>query len=167
MIIAHCIACYLWKIRQTKRIALQQAASWEKDLILTHLKDLPSWVHFPDSERVEWINKVIYQLWPNIARFANRFIKNVIEPEIKAHLPSPLHLFTFQEIDIGTIPLRLGGIKVYTENVGRDKIIIDADVAYAGDCNFVIYFGPFKGGLRQIQLKIYANSCVLPDLIKR
>lgn len=27
---------------------------------MAQLKDLPAWVQFPDTERVEWLNKVIY-----------------------------------------------------------------------------------------------------------
>ncbi len=50
-------------------------------------------------------------------------------------------------------PVRLGGIKVYTENVGRDKIVIDMDIAYAGDCNFVVSVGGFKAGLNNLQVK--------------
>lgn len=30
----------------------------EKDVILTRVKDLPSWVYFPDFERCEWVNCV-------------------------------------------------------------------------------------------------------------
>lgn len=30
----------------------------EKDVILTRIKDLPSWVYFPDFERCEWMNCV-------------------------------------------------------------------------------------------------------------
>ena len=30
--------------------------------------DLPSWLAFPDVERVGWVNTVVKQLWPHIAR---------------------------------------------------------------------------------------------------
>lgn len=31
-------------------------------VILAQLQDLPAWVQFPDTERVEWLNKVCFQL---------------------------------------------------------------------------------------------------------
>lgn len=42
--------------------------------------------------------------------------------------------------------------QVYTENVGRDKIIMDMDVAYAGDLEFVVSCGMFKGGINNMQV---------------
>lgn len=41
---------------------------------------------------------------------------------------------------------------MYTHNVGRDRIIIDADVAYAGDAEFDVSVAGFKGGLDQLQV---------------
>lgn len=32
----------------------------EKDVISTRVKDLPSWVYFPDFERCEWVNCVSF-----------------------------------------------------------------------------------------------------------
>lgn len=33
----------------------------EREVIMAQLQDLPAWVQFPDTERVEWINKVGYR----------------------------------------------------------------------------------------------------------
>ena len=30
--------------------------------------ELPSWLAFPDVERVGWVNTVVKQLWPHVAR---------------------------------------------------------------------------------------------------
>lgn len=48
----------LWRDREKRILALQYVAVKEKDAILRYLKDVPAWVQFPDSERVEWMNKV-------------------------------------------------------------------------------------------------------------
>uniref|UniRef100_A0A915HL53 SMP-LTD domain-containing protein n=1 Tax=Romanomermis culicivorax TaxID=13658 RepID=A0A915HL53_ROMCU len=128
-IIFNTVKSKLWQQRQKRVIALQHAAMKEKEVILAQLKDLPAWVQFPDTERVEWMNKVIFQLWPYIGEYSKWFIKEIVEPQIKAHMPNMLKSFRFEEIDIGDIPLRVSGIKVYSENVGRDKIIMDMDVA--------------------------------------
>lgn len=50
----------LWKERERRVIALQQAALREKEVVLAQLKDLPAWVQFPDTERVEWMNKLSF-----------------------------------------------------------------------------------------------------------
>lgn len=38
---------------------------------------------------------------------------------------------------LGSIPFSLGGIKVYTDNTSRDEVILDCDIAYAGDARVV------------------------------
>ncbi len=96
--------------------------------------------------------QVILQLWPYIGEYTKEFIKEFIEPQVKASMPGPFKSFRFESMDMGDIPLRVGGIKVYTENVGRDRIIMDMDVMYAGDCDFVVSVGAFKGGLNQMQV---------------
>lgn len=48
------------KEKQLRRnIAKAAAMSCEKEVILARVDDLPSWVYFPDIERVEWLNRVI------------------------------------------------------------------------------------------------------------
>lgn len=53
------------------------------------------------------------------------------------------------------MPCRVGGLKVYTQNVGRDKIIIDMDVVYAGDAEFTVSVCGFTGGLNQLVVSIH------------
>lgn len=65
-------------------------------------------------------------------------------------MPNPFKSFKFLEIDCGDMPCRVGGLKVYTENVGRDKIIVDMDVIYAGDAQFSVKVCGFQGGIKQI-----------------
>lgn len=62
--------------------------------------DLPPWVHFPDVERVEWLNKTVKQMWPYICQFVEKLFHEMIEPAVKesnAHLST----FCFSKIDIG------------------------------------------------------------------
>src|SRR5262245_4414280 len=50
----------LWRNRESRLLALRQTALREREVIMAQLKDLPAWVQFPDTERVEWLNKVSY-----------------------------------------------------------------------------------------------------------
>uniref|UniRef100_A0A8C4F847 Extended synaptotagmin-like protein 2b n=1 Tax=Dicentrarchus labrax TaxID=13489 RepID=A0A8C4F847_DICLA len=78
--------------------------------------DLPPWVHFPDVERVEWLNKTVKQMWPYICQFVDKLFHETIEPAVKES-NSHLSTFCFSKIDIGDKPLRVNGVKVYTENL--------------------------------------------------
>ncbi|KAJ6634009.1 hypothetical protein lerEdw1_014195 [Lerista edwardsae] len=64
------------------------------------LHQLPAWVHFPDVERVEWLNKVLEQAWPYFGEIIERKFKDVIEPKIRA---KNVHLktCTFTKVNFG------------------------------------------------------------------
>ncbi len=57
-IVLNFVKSKLWKQREKRLLSLRRTALAEKEVILGHLQDLPAWVQFPDTERVEWINKV-------------------------------------------------------------------------------------------------------------
>uniref|UniRef100_A0A3Q2PMK0 Extended synaptotagmin 2 n=1 Tax=Fundulus heteroclitus TaxID=8078 RepID=A0A3Q2PMK0_FUNHE len=70
--------------------------------------DLPPWVHFPDVERVEWLNK----------------------------------------------PLRINGVKVYTENVDRRQIVMDLQISFVGNTEIDVDIKRYycKAGIKSIQI---------------
>ncbi|PAV87276.1 hypothetical protein WR25_01388 isoform B [Diploscapter pachys] len=145
-------------------LALRATATREREVIMTMMHELPAWVQFPDTERVEWINKVIAQLWPYISEYGRTFMTDFIIPQVKAQMPAPFKNFKFTKMDMGDIPCRVGGIKVYTTNVGRDRIIIDMDIAYAGDADFSVSCCGFSGGMNNIQFSGKLR-CVCKPLI--
>ena len=81
------------------------------------LQYYPSWVQSPDFKNVSWINSIIEQLWEHIDPYSTYFMKEFIEPQIKKILDrmdlANASGFKIEQILLGTIPLKLGGIKVY------------------------------------------------------
>lgn len=144
-----------WKKDKELRRNIAKAAATrdEKEVILARVDDLPSWVFFPDVERVEWLNKILRQVWPNVNHYAKTLIEETIEPNVRASLEAyKLSGFRFQRIILGSIPLRIGGVKVYDHNVSRSEIIMDMDVFYAGDCDISFTVGAIKGGIKDFQI---------------
>uniref|UniRef100_A0AC34F5D6 Extended synaptotagmin-2 n=1 Tax=Panagrolaimus sp. ES5 TaxID=591445 RepID=A0AC34F5D6_9BILA len=153
--------------RENKRLRLRQFISQEREAIMAKFaqtEDLPAWVQFPDTERIEWVNKVIHQLWPYIGEYAKKFMVEFIEPQVRAQMPSPFKSFKFTKIDMGDLPTRVGGLKVYTKNVGRDRILVDMDVVYAGDAEFSVKTCGFSGGMNQIVLTGKVRCVLMPLL---
>uniref|UniRef100_A0A914NJ09 C2 domain-containing protein n=1 Tax=Meloidogyne incognita TaxID=6306 RepID=A0A914NJ09_MELIC len=145
-----------WIKQEQKRLCLRNYILQERETIIAQFSqttnDLPAWVQFPDIERIEWVNRILQQLWPYIGEYSNIFLKEFIEPQIRLQMPSPFKSFKFVSIDMGDIPFRVSGLKVYTNNVGRDKVIMDMDLVYAGDAEFTVQACGFRGGLKQIVL---------------
>lgn len=114
---------------------------------------LPPWVHYPDVERVEWLNKTVKQMWPFICQFVDKLFRETIEPAVKNATPY-LSSFCFTKIDLGDKPLRVNGVKVYTENVDKRQVIMDLEVSFVGNTEIDVDIKKFycRAGIKNIQL---------------
>uniref|UniRef100_A0A7E4V2D6 Extended synaptotagmin-2 n=1 Tax=Panagrellus redivivus TaxID=6233 RepID=A0A7E4V2D6_PANRE len=158
---------HMWMKRENRRLRLRQVIMQEREAVMaqfTKLEDMPAWIQFPDIERIEWVNHVLLQLWPYIAEYSKSFMRELIEPQVRSCMPSPFKSFKFTHIDMGDMPCRVSGLKVYTKNVGRDRIIIDMDVGYAGDAEFTVNTCGFTGGLNQLVLTGRVRCVLMPLL---
>ncbi|XP_014800507.1 PREDICTED: extended synaptotagmin-2 isoform X1 [Calidris pugnax] len=115
--------------------------------------DLPAWVHFPDTERAEWLNKTVKQMWPFICQFIEKLFRETIEPAVRG-ANNHLSTFSFTKIDIGNQPLRINGVKVYTENVDKRQIILDLQISFVGNCEIDLEIKRYfcRAGVKSIQI---------------
>ncbi|XP_052595142.1 extended synaptotagmin-2 isoform X1 [Peromyscus californicus insignis] len=118
-----------------------------------HACDLPAWVHFPDTERAEWLNKTVKHMWPFICQFIEKLFRETIEPAVRganAHLST----FSFTKVDVGQQPLRVNGVKVYTENVDKRQIILDLQISFVGNCEIDLEIKRYfcRAGVKSIQI---------------
>ncbi|XP_014852211.1 PREDICTED: extended synaptotagmin-2-like isoform X2 [Poecilia mexicana] len=115
--------------------------------------ELPPWVHYPDVERVEWLNKTVKQMWPFICQFVDKLFRETIEPAVKGANPH-LSSFCFTKVDMGDKPLRVNGVKVYTENVDKRQVIMDLQISFVGNTEIDIDIKKFycRAGIKSIQL---------------
>ena len=118
------------------------AVTTEPDVLGRSLDSFPSWVSFPDFDRAEFVNDILRQLWPSIGGYATTFVVDFIEPEVRRILDSmkleTVSGFQFKKVDVGTVPARVGGIKVYSRNVDRGEIVMDVEVLYNGDARVLL-----------------------------
>uniref|UniRef100_A0A663N5X0 Extended synaptotagmin 3 n=1 Tax=Athene cunicularia TaxID=194338 RepID=A0A663N5X0_ATHCN len=89
-------------------------------------------VHFPDVERVEWLNKVLVQAWPYFGTIMEKTFKEVLEPKIRA---KNVHLktCTFTKIHFG------------------EKVVCKRSL-YIGDCEIHMDISKFNLGVKGVQL---------------
>ncbi|XP_072173844.1 extended synaptotagmin-2-like [Diadema setosum] len=150
----------VWRERASRRKAVttalaRHAVRNERESIVGVVRDLPSWVYFPDTERAEWLNKIVKHLWPYVEGYVEDLLRTSVEPAVQDNLPSYLKSFRFEKIRLGRYPPRIGGVKVYTEHVGRDEMILDLEIFYAGDCDIEISVKTvkrLKAGIQDLQL---------------
>ncbi|XP_048693593.1 extended synaptotagmin-2 isoform X3 [Caretta caretta] len=115
--------------------------------------ELPAWVHFPDTERAEWLNKTVKHLWPFICQFIEKLFRETIEPAVRG-ANNHFSTFSFTKIDIGHQPLRINGVKVYTENVDKRQIILDLQISFVGNCEIDLEIKRYfcRAGVKSIQI---------------
>ncbi|XP_062830477.1 extended synaptotagmin-3 [Anolis carolinensis] len=112
---------------------------------------MPAWVHFPDVERVEWLNKIVEQSWPYFGAIMEKTFKEVLEPKIRAkHVH--LRTCTFTKIHFGNKCPKIKGVKAYTKEVDRRQVMLDLQICYIGDCEVHMELSKFKVGVKGIQL---------------
>ncbi|CAB1317574.1 unnamed protein product [Coregonus sp. 'balchen'] len=95
----------------------------------------------------------VKQMWPYICQFVDKLFRETIEPAVKganAHLSS----FCFTKIDMGDKPLRVNGVKVYTENVDKRQIIMDLEISFVGNTEIDVDIKKYycRAGIKSIQL---------------
>ncbi|XP_041808275.1 extended synaptotagmin-1 [Chelmon rostratus] len=115
-------------------------------------RELPSWVNFPDVEKVEWLNKVLQQVWPFVGQYLEKLLVETIAPSIRA---SSTHLQTlsFTKVDMGDKAMKVVGIKAHTEN-DKGQVLLDLYISYVGNVEINVEVKRYfcKAGVKGIQL---------------
>uniref|UniRef100_A0A4W6FJZ1 Extended synaptotagmin 2 n=1 Tax=Lates calcarifer TaxID=8187 RepID=A0A4W6FJZ1_LATCA len=115
--------------------------------------DLPPWVHFPDVERVEWINKTVKQMWPYICQFVEKLFHETIEPAVKesnAHLST----FCFSKINIGDKLTQLRFNKEVVQKFYQTYIFFSLSLSFVGNTEIDVDIKRYycKAGIKSIQI---------------
>ncbi|XP_061904308.1 extended synaptotagmin-1 [Entelurus aequoreus] len=123
------------------------------DLNMSKIKrDLPAWVNFPDVEKVEWLNKVLQQVWPFVGQYLEKLLVETIAPSIRAS-SSHLQTLSFTKVDMGNKAMKVVGIKAHTEN-DKGQVLLDLYISYVGNVEINVEVKRYfcKAGVKGIQL---------------
>uniref|UniRef100_A0A3Q0T443 Extended synaptotagmin 1 n=1 Tax=Amphilophus citrinellus TaxID=61819 RepID=A0A3Q0T443_AMPCI len=115
-------------------------------------RDLPAWVNFPDVEKVEWLNKVLQQVWPFVGQYLEKLLIETIAPSIRAS-SSHLQTLSFTKVDMGDKAMKVVGIKAHTEN-DKGQVLLDLYISYVGNVEINVEVKRYfcKAGVKGIQL---------------
>ncbi|XP_071343953.1 extended synaptotagmin-3 [Trachinotus anak] len=156
-----CMVMITWwkKNRQLKDVRIGTAIEFvdnETHVIDKELKSalqMASWVHFPDVEKVDWINKLLEQAWPFFGMYMEKLLKENIQPAVRLS-SGALKMFTFTKIHFGHVPLRITGIKAYTHEVDQKEVVLDMNLCYDGDVDIDAEVQPpIVAGVKGLKLK--------------
>ncbi|XP_074550890.1 extended synaptotagmin-3 [Halichoeres trimaculatus] len=156
-----CMMMVTWwkKNRQWKDARIGTAINFldnETEVVNKELQNtlqMASWVHFPDVEKVGWVNKVLEQAWPFFGMYMEKLLKENIQPAVRLSSPA-LKMFTFTKIHFGHIPLRITGMRAYTHEVDHKEVILDMNICYEGDVDIDAEVqAPITAGVKGLKLE--------------
>ncbi|KAG8585764.1 hypothetical protein GDO81_005144 [Engystomops pustulosus] len=149
-----------WKSTRTNKLHsfklaseyLQNEEQITASTIFKSRKELPSWVTFPDIEKVEWLNKVLAQMWPFIGQYLEKLLIDTIAPLVRS-CNTHLSTFQFTKISIGDKAPKVIGVKAHTE-MDKKQIILDLNLSYVGDMEIDVEVKKYfcKAGIKGVQL---------------
>ncbi|XP_075958918.1 extended synaptotagmin-3 [Anarhichas minor] len=114
---------------------------------------MATWVHFPEVEKVDWVNKVLEQAWPFFGMYMEKLLKENIQPAIRLSSPA-LKMFTFTKVHFGHVPLRITGMKAYTVEVDEREVVLDLNICYEGDVDIDAEVKPpITAGVKGLKLQ--------------
>eukprot|EP00879_Flechtneria_rotunda_P017918 GHRR01018780.1.p1 GENE.GHRR01018780.1~~GHRR01018780.1.p1 ORF type:complete len:574 (+),score=155.68 GHRR01018780.1:228-1949(+) len=138
---------YSWMYYHNKKHKqqLQQVLSMDPGLKGCQylLGTLPTWINLTEREKMEWLNRMLSEMWPYYDRGICTMIKDTLEPIMDQYRPPVFKRIMFQELTFGEAPFRVEGITVKDE---ADEIDLEVDVRWSGDANISLGFEPAVGG---------------------
>eukprot|EP00245_Coleochaete_scutata_P011543 TRINITY_DN4303_c0_g1_i1.p1 TRINITY_DN4303_c0_g1~~TRINITY_DN4303_c0_g1_i1.p1 ORF type:complete len:576 (-),score=137.84 TRINITY_DN4303_c0_g1_i1:55-1782(-) len=111
----------------------------------------PTWVQFPEFERVNWLNKELKEIWPYVNKAASAVIKAAVEPILERYRPAMFQSLKFTKLTLGTIAPQLGGVKVVESNEG--EVILEIELKWGGNPNVILAVQTYLGGSLPVQVK--------------
>ena len=119
------------------------------------IQNLPSWVYFSETEKADWLNQIMAQMWPYVGEMVEKIMKETVEPEMQKNMPSALSTLYFEKITLGADPPRVGEVKAYQSGdmKKKDEFIFDLDISYCGDAQVKLSVKNVKLGINNIELK--------------
>ncbi|KAH8515118.1 hypothetical protein H0E87_003827 [Populus deltoides] len=121
------------------------------------LPEIPQWVKNPDYDRVDWLNKLIENMWPYINTAICKTARNIAKPIIAEQIPKyKIDSVEFETLTLGSLPPNFPGIKVYVTD--EKELIMEPVLKWAGNPDITIAVKAFglKATVQVVDLQVFA-----------
>mmetsp|Transcript_16014 Transcript_16014/g.30763 ORF Transcript_16014/g.30763 Transcript_16014/m.30763 type:complete len:574 (+) Transcript_16014:1-1722(+) len=131
------------QIRRLRRALAAEAANEiaNNPLLLEKVMgELPSWVVYPDFERVRWLNKALEEIFPYLQRGITKKVVAVVDPILDRVKPRLLGSLRIMEFTLGDKPPTIAGVKVI--DTDKHEVILDLTLRWNSDVKFKLEATP-------------------------
>ncbi|KAL5200272.1 hypothetical protein ABZP36_021475 [Zizania latifolia] len=109
----------------------------DSETLQATIPDIPLWVKSPDYERVDWINKFIFEMWPFLDKAICNTIRSAIIPTFDQHVGQyGIKSIEFGRLTLGALPPTFQGIKVY--EMKEKELVIEPVIRWASIANVIV-----------------------------
>ncbi|KAL8130617.1 hypothetical protein V2J09_019772 [Rumex salicifolius] len=122
---------------------------------------IPLWIKSPDYERVDWLNKFVFDLWPYLDKAICATIRSTVKPMIEEYIGKyQIQDIYFEQLTLGSLPPVLHGMKVYETN--ENELVMEPAIKWAGNPNIVVVVKMLSVPIRiqLIDLQVFASPRV-------
>lgn len=128
------------KAEQNSRIAMIPGNKGMQAL----LHQIPSWISFSDTEKMEWLNAILEKVWPFYDEAICAMVKQEVEPLFDQYKPPGVKKIYFQKLSFGDAPFRVEGIRI--DQTSNDQILLESDFRWAGASSIFLAIQMQGGG---------------------
>ncbi|EXB61824.1 Extended synaptotagmin-2 [Morus notabilis] len=123
------------------------------------LPEIPLWVKNPDFDRVDWLNKVILEMWPYLSKAITGMIRSTAQPIFSEYIGKfQIETIEFESLSLGNLPPLLYGLKAYETN--EKELVMETPVRWAGNPNItlVIKLLSLRITVQLVDLQIFSTA---------
>ncbi|KAG8501923.1 hypothetical protein CXB51_004566 [Gossypium anomalum] len=136
----------------------RRVSQLDNTALLNLLHDIPLWVKCPDYERVDWLNKIIADMWPYLNKAICSSIRSMTEPMFAEYVGMfQIKTIAFENLSLGTIPPDIYGFKICETN--ENELVLEPAVRWAGNPNIVLVVKVLTFRITIQASCRYANTC--------
>ncbi|GAB2286852.1 Synaptotagmin-3 [Dionaea muscipula] len=153
------------KPRDVKDPVIRPIQEMDKAVLQELMPEMPNWIKSPDYERVDWLNKFIWDMWP----YLDKAICNMIRSSTQSIFAEYIGMYQIQEIEfeklsLGTLPPTFHGMKVYDTN--ENELLLEPTLKWAGNPDIVLVVKILSVRIRfqLVDLQVFAapRICLKP-----
>jgi len=102
-------------------------------------KEIPAWYRDSESERVEWLNRAMQHIWPNICITAEEMTIEIVQPMLELYKPPGIDVLQLTKVSLGDLAPSVVGIKMLDAN--ESVAVLDLEAKWAGNPEIVVEVG--------------------------
>nr|TKW23061.1 hypothetical protein SEVIR_4G269000v2 [Setaria viridis] len=109
----------------------------DSETLQTTIPDIPLWVKSPDYERIDWMNKFIFDMWPFLDKAICNNIKRATRPIFDQYVGKyGIESIEYEQLTLGSLPPTFQGIKVY--EMREKELVIEPVIRWASIMSVIV-----------------------------